>query len=157
MINNCSLETQKRLIPLVDSKCSLDSIYKLEKFFKSMPGADTSGGDYKHHFSDGLCARELTLPKDTFIIGEMHLKGNINFLMKGTIAVSTDDGLKIMHAPEIVVSGPGTKRVGYAMTETVWVTVSATTGTTEQEVRDEIIATGPSDPRLEGILCLGEQ
>lgn len=159
-MNSCLPKTQDNLIPFVDGKCSLESVYRLEDFLKSIPGADTSaeaGGDVEHHFSDGLYARQLTMPADTFIVGELHLKGQINFLMKGEIAVTTDEGVKILKAPQIVVSSAFTKRAGYAITETVWVTVSATDKTTVDEVRADILATGKDDPRLGGLLCLGEQ
>ena len=144
------------VIPFMGGKCDLASIHLFEKFLLTHPDADTSGGDVESFFSEGLYTRKLTIPADTFIVGEMHLKGNINFLMKGTITVSSADGNETLHAPNIIVSKPGVKRAVHALTETVWVTVSATDKTTVEEVKTDIIATDLSDPRLEGILCLGE-
>lgn len=142
----------------LDHLCDRESIMRLQQAMLEMPGADTSDGDVHHHFSDGLYARELRIPADTVLVGHIHLKGQINFLMKGTIRVTTDDGVKTLTAPQIVVTGPGTKRAGYAVTDVVWVTVSATDKTDPEEVRKQIIATDFDDPRLiEEAVCPGAQ
>lgn len=150
---NCS-----SLIPLVDKTCSLESLYELERFLKKQPDADVSGGDVEHHFSTGLYARELHLKANDIIVGELHLKGQINFLLKGTIVVTTAEGVKTLTAPQMVVSPPGTKRAGYALTDVTWVTVCHTNEETPEAAFSDLIATGLDDPRLEGAkLCLLEQ
>jgi quercetin dioxygenase-like cupin family protein len=145
-------------MPTLSNLCSRESILRLEAAMLAMPEADTSDGDVHHHFSEGLYARELRIPADTVLIGHIHLQGQINFLMKGTIRVTTDDGMKTLTAPQIVVTGPGTKRAGYAVTDVVWVTVSATEETDPEKIREQIIAKDFNDPRLiaiEEVLCPG--
>lgn len=161
-LGNYSCSVQGKVVssnvPQLDHLCDRESVLKLEAAMLAMPGASTSDGDVSHHFSDGLYARELRIPADTVLVGHIHLQGQINFLMKGTIRVTTDDGVKTLTAPQIVVTGPGTKRAGYAVTDVIWVTVSATTETDPEEVRKQIIATDFNDPRLiaiEEALCLG--
>lgn len=147
-------------MPTLNHLCDKESILRLEAAMLAMPGADTSDGDVHHHFSDGLYARELRIPADTVLIGHIHLQGQINFLLKGTIRVTTDDGVKTLTAPQIVVTGPGTKRAGYAITDVVWVTVSATNEKDPEIIREQIIAKDFNDPRLiaiEEALCLGVQ
>lgn len=157
---NCSINGKviSSNLPQLDKVVDRASILRLEQAMLAMTNADTSDGDVHHHFSDGLYARELRIPADTVLIGHIHLQGQINFLMKGTIRVTTDEGVKTLTAPQIVVTGPGTKRAGYAVTDVVWVTVSATNEKDPEEIRKQIIATSFDDPRLiaiEEALCLG--
>ncbi|AFV51097.1 tail fiber adhesin [Vibrio phage VPMS1] len=151
------VSTNAPLIPFMDNKYDRKAVVRLEEHLKTLPGVDLSGGDVEHFFSDGLYARKLNIPADTVLVGHAHLQGQINFLMKGTIRVTTDEGVKTLTAPQIVVSAAGTKRAGYAITDTTWVTVSATEETDPESVRAAIIATGEDDPRLKEVLCLGVQ
>ena len=145
------------LIPFMGKGCSLSNVLKLEQFLLSQPDADTSGGDVEHYSAEGLYARKLTLPAGSTCVGEMHLKSQINVLMKGTIAVTTEFGVEVISAPQIVVSPAGTKRAGHALTEVEWLTINHTNETDLAEIRKDLIADSLDDPRLEGVLCLGEQ
>ncbi len=150
------VSTNAPLIPFMDSKYDRDAVVRLEKHLQSMPEVDNGDGDVEHIFSDGLYARKLNIPADTVLVGHAHLKGQINFLMKGVIRVTTDDGVKTLTAPQIIVSAAGVKRAGYAITDTTWVTVSATEETDVDTIREELIATGEDDPRLKEVLWLGQ-
>lgn len=160
-INGKTCASNAPVIPFDGSKCDIASILKLEEMLKAMPGADTSGGDVEHYFAEGIYARKLTLPADTVIIGRIHLQSQINFLMKGTIVVSTDDGMKELTAPQVIVSGPGTKRVGYAKTLTEWITVTSTPcGEDLTAIEAHTVTDSLEDPRLiekQEALCLGAQ
>jgi len=78
-----------------------------------------------HHFADGLYAREITIPAGTILTGKVHSTEHLNIVSKGRIAVWTEDGMKIVAAPCMLVSRPGTKRVGFALEDTVWTTIHA--------------------------------
>lgn len=141
-------------------KPSNADIMRLEQALMALPGADTSGGDVENYFSEGLHARLLRIPAGGVVVGHIHLKGQINFLTKGTIRVTTDEGVQELTAPQIVVSGPGTKRAGFALTDVEWVTVLATNLTDIDEMKRELLATGFDDPRLVEkleVLCPGSQ
>ena len=43
--------------------------------------------------------------------------------MSGKIGIITEDGEKIMEGPCSIVAKGGTKRVGYALTDVVWINV----------------------------------
>jgi hypothetical protein len=46
--------------------------------------------------------------------------------MKGTIIVLTEaNGIELLQAPLLIVSEPGTQRVGYALTDSIWTTAHA--------------------------------
>lgn len=75
----------------------------------------------KHSFTDGIYAREMTIPAETMVVGKIHKHRHHNFLLKGEILVATAErGVEHLKAPLMIVSEPGTQRVGYALTETVW-------------------------------------
>lgn len=80
----------------------------------------------RHDFSPGIYARTITIPAGTLLTGRIHKFEQLNILSGGTIEVLTQDGMKKVTAPFIVVSPPGTKRVAYAHTDCTWTTVLAT-------------------------------
>ena len=109
-----------------------------------------------HYFAHGLYAREITIKAGTLLTGKIHRTEHLNIVSKGRIIVWTEDGMKEVAAPFTMVSRPGTKRVGYALEDTVWTTVHATTETDLAKLEAELIA--PTRAALEGketTPCLG--
>jgi hypothetical protein len=96
--------------------------------------------DVIHHFSKGLYARELHIPKGTILVGKTHRFENLNIISKGEISVYTDEGIRRISAPCTIVSPPGTKRVGYAHEDTVWTSIHATNETDVDVIEKEVIA-----------------
>ena len=94
----------------------------------------------RHFFSNGVYARELTIPAGTVVVGKIHKYAQINILSKGDISIATEEGIRRVQAPYTVVSPPGTKRVGYAHEETVWTTISRTDETDLELIEKELIA-----------------
>jgi hypothetical protein len=92
------------------------------------------------YFCGGVYAREITIPEGVALVGEIHLKDQINVVSKGTIRVFTEDGEKTITAPCTFISPAGVKRAGYAVTETVWTVFHATELTNEDDIRKEFIA-----------------
>lgn len=88
----------------------------------------------RHHFSHGVYARELFIPKNTVLTGRIHKRSQINILAKGEISVLTENGIERIKAPATIVSPPGTKRAGYAHEDTIWITVCGNdTGSTDPD------------------------
>jgi quercetin dioxygenase-like cupin family protein len=85
----------------------------------------------KNHFSKGVYARELFIPKGTVLTGKIHKEENLNIITKGDISVLTEEGIKRVGAGAVIVSPPGTKRAGYAHEDTIWITIH---GTDERDV-----------------------
>jgi hypothetical protein len=86
-----------------------------------------------HHFSKGVYARELHIPADTILTGEIHKFKNLNILSKGRMKVLTEDGIVEVEAPFTVVSPAGTKRIAHTITDCVWTTIH---GTDETDVNN---------------------
>ncbi len=93
----------------------------------------------KHTFGDGLYIRDLTIPKDMLVIGKIHKKPTLNFLLKGEITVLTEDGVKRLKAPLYFISPAGSRKVGYTWEETVWINVHATKETDLEKIEEEVI------------------
>lgn len=94
----------------------------------------TEGTDLpiKHSFAPGIYAREMTIPEGTLLLGKIHKHRHHNFLMKGSIIVLTESkGVELLQAPLMIVSEPGTQRIGYAVTDTIWTTVHENSDNTE--------------------------
>jgi len=102
----------------------------------------------KHTFSNGIYARELTIPAGGLIIGKVHKTQHHNFLLQGEIIVLTETGgVELLQAPCTVVSEPGTQRVGYALTDTVWTAVHLNESNTQdiELLERENVVNTPAD------------
>lgn len=125
-------------------KPSLETIQRFEHQLRALPQIDI---ETTHHFAEGLYGREIFIPAGTVLTGKVHRGEHLNFLMKGDITVWTDEGMKRLKAPAIIKSRPGTKRVGYAHEDTIWVTVHASRETDLEKLEAELIV--PEDHRIE--------
>jgi len=118
-------------------KVGRDKVLALEKVMKEHPQVEITAVEY---FCGGVYAREITIPEGVALVGEIHLKDQINVVSKGSIKIVTEDGEKIIDAPATFISKAGVKRAGYAITETVWTEFIATELTNEDDIRQEFIA-----------------
>lgn len=96
---------------------------KLERLDEAVLAHEQVEMPARHHFSRGVYARELFIPKGTVLTGRIHKCSQINILAKGEISVLTENGIERISAPATIVSPPGTKRAGYAHEDTIWITV----------------------------------
>ena len=116
---------------------------KLEAYegrFKNTPDDISNALETNHYLAHRVYARELVIPKGARLTGKIHRHSCINIILEGTITVNTHEGERIIHGPNIVVSPPGTKRAGFAHTETRWVTVHHTDQIDPALIEDEVIA-----------------
>jgi hypothetical protein len=110
----------------------------------------------RHFFAKGLYARELTIPKNCVLTGAIHKHEHINIIVKGDISVATEQGVKRIQAPHVMVSEPGTKRAGFAHEETIWITVHACEAKTEAEAEALLVTNdfGEYERFIEAQKCL---
>lgn len=125
-------------------KPSLETIQSFERQLRGLPQIDI---ETTHHFAEGIYGREIFIPAGTVLTGKIHRTDHLNFLMQGDITVWTDDGMKRLQAPAIIKASAGTKRVGYAHTDTIWVTVHASRETDLEKLEAELIV--PENHRIE--------
>lgn len=96
---------------------------KIESLEDAMLHIDHIEVEPVHRFSDGLYARELTIPAGHIIIGHRHRHETMNILLRGKIRVMIDGRTRELSAPHVVMSAAGTRKVAYAVEETVWLNV----------------------------------
>lgn len=93
-----------------------------------------------HHFSKGVYAREIKMPKGSMLVGKIHKHQNLNILSGGEVSVLSVDGVIRVKAPYTFVGSPGAKRVIYAHEDVTWTTIHATTETDVDKIEAEVIA-----------------
>lgn len=100
----------------------------------------------RHDFADGLYGREILIPAGTLLTGKVHRHADLNFVLYGEIDVVTEGGLKRVKGPCWFAGKPGAKQIGYAHTDTLWITVHATENRDLDTLEDEILLPCPSSP-----------
>jgi hypothetical protein len=148
-------------IPVSQDKMSIrEKIDLIEAEMKKAPQLEIAT---THHFSKGLYAREIFIPKGTLLTGKIHKTEHLNIVSQGDISVLTEGGIKRVQAPFTMISSPGTKRIGYAHEDTVWTTIHATEETDLEKLEEELIAkthdeallTEDTVKQLKEDVCLG--
>lgn len=124
---------------------SREQIDKLEATLSKMPQLAI---ETNHYHVKGLYAREIHIPAGTLLTGKVHKAEHLNIVSKGEIAVWTEDGMRRIKAPFVLPSYPSAKRVGFAIVDTVWVTIHATDKIDLAELEEELIEN--STPAIAG-------
>jgi len=93
----------------------------------------------KHNFSKGVYVRELEIPKGTLIEGKRSREKCINMLIKGKMLVHDGTGIHEIEAPYIVEAQAFTKKVGFALEDSVWVNIHNTDSTDLDEIEKQVI------------------
>jgi hypothetical protein len=106
-----------------DSKDFAKSFAELENGLLKLPQADIVT---EHIFRKGVYERRITIPPWTVLTGAAHKTPYTVRLEQGTIAVNTDDGVKVLVAPFTLDVQAGAQRVGRVFEqEVVWADVYA--------------------------------
>ena len=95
-----------------------------------------------HHHSDHTYVREFFMPAKHFVVGKEHKTRHLNILARGRCVVWTVHGRHNLNAdngPVIFESMAGVKKVVYAKTDIIWLTVHATDETDQDLLEGEII------------------
>ena len=99
---------------------------KVEELEAMMQGLDPVILPLKHHFADGIYAREMFLPAGALLTGAVHKTKHMCILSQGRVRVATDDGPVELVAPATLIAYPGAKRAVYALEDSVWTNIHAT-------------------------------
>ena len=96
----------------------------------------------EHTFADSIYIRQMTMNKDSLVVGAIHNHLHVWFLLSGHITVATEyESLEYL-APCHVLATPGTKRVIYANEDSVFVNVhkNPTNNQDIEELEREIVS-----------------
>jgi len=98
-----------------------DKVVALQNELLKMPQAEIVT---EHTFTPGVYERKITIPPWTVLTGAEHKSAYRVRLEKGTIAVNTDDGVKVLTGPYEFPASAGMQRAGRVFDdEVVWVDV----------------------------------
>lgn len=116
----------------------LEQIEALEREMIRLPQAQIP---VTHHFSKGIYAREIRIPKGTLLTGMLHKDEHLNIVSSGDMTVVTEKGVQRILGPCTMASLPGSKKFGFAHEDTIWTTIHATDETDieklEADLRDQ--------------------
>lgn len=121
----------------IKEKTHIQKIELLEDKIREMTPVDMP---VTHHFSKGVYARELFIPKGTVLTGHIHNFTNLNIMSQGDLSILTENGVVRVKAPYTIVSPPGTKRLAYAHEDTIWTTIHGTEETDVEKIENEFIS-----------------
>lgn len=118
-------------------------IEALQAAMASLPQVEL---DTKHHFADGMYARELFRQAGTTIVGKVHLKEHFYIVLSGELTIVGENYRETVTGPRIFVSKPGTKRAVYAHTDSICLTVHRVSSNDLEEIETELVE--PDDTAL---------
>jgi hypothetical protein len=93
----------------------------------------------EHYFSDGMYCRKVWRPAGTVVIGKVHKKDHFFMCVKGELLAWSETGMRHLKEGDIICSKPGTKRVTFAITDSIGLTVHKTDKTDLDEIEAELI------------------
>jgi hypothetical protein len=97
----------------------------------------------EHLFHGGMYCRQVWRPAGCLIVGKVHKKEHFYMVVFGTVAVTTDEGVKLITGPQVLCSRPGTKRAVYAETDALCMTFHRVESSTVEEVESELVEDDP--------------
>ena len=77
----------------------------------------------KHMFADGIYIRQMDMQADSVIVGAIHNHLHAWFLLTDHLAVVTEDTTEEFVSPCYVLATPGSKRVIYALEDSIFVNI----------------------------------
>lgn len=111
---------------------------KINALVKSMVNLPQIGIPEKHYFSDGLYAREITIPKGATLVGAMHKTNHLCTMSKGHLLIDVGDGVKHLIAPCTFESKAWSQKAATALEETIFTTYHATNTKDIDELVEEL-------------------
>jgi len=96
----------------------------------------------KHTFADGIYIRQMDMKSDSMVIGAIHNHLHAWFLLTGHLMVVTEDTTEEFIAPCYVLATPGSKRVIYAMEDSIFVNIHKNPNNIKdiKKLEDEIVS-----------------
>ena len=126
-VENFAINTYKKMGEMVLPFDMIDGYGKLEEIEEALLEMEQAKWQTQHHFSDGVYTRETFVPRGTVLTGWRHRQETVSILAAGAISVVAVDKqgraikLGLMMAPQVVVTKPGMKKIGYAHEDTVFI------------------------------------
>lgn len=140
-MENVPVCTLQEAADLLARAATREGILRVEEYMRAKGGSEELDMRFPlvHRFANGVYAREIFLPKGSLVIGKIHRHGHLNVISKGHVVVGTEFGVEELSAPHTFISKPGTKRMVYALEDTIWTTFHGTESTDVEQIEGQII------------------
>ena len=122
---------------------------RVDRLEASMMGLPQTDCPVRHHFAPGVYAREITIPKDTVLVGVVHKRDNLVVLSSGRLRLVTDSGTVEISAPHTRLCKAGSKNAAVALEDSVWTNFFAT-DETDTDKLVELLTESTADELLGG-------
>lgn len=144
---------------LSEAKARIGSIGELVDVLKDMPQLEAP---VKHHFSKGVYAREIFMPKGMLVVGKVHKTKHLNIISQGKCKVITSARELDITAPFTFESMAGEQKVVYMLEDVIWTTIHITEETDLDKIEEQVIAKEYNDELINTLIesfgelpCLG--
>lgn len=97
----------------------------------------------KHHFSDGVYAKEMHLPAAHYAVSHQHTYDHVSMLHTGHARVTVDGEAKDYQAPAVILIRAHKAHRIDAITDVVWFCIHETTLTDPDEIDAVAIERAP--------------
>lgn len=118
-------------------------VVALEAAMRTMPQAGDESLQTDHFYCYGMYARRLFRKAGVLIVGKVHNREHFYIVTKGSVQVTTDTGVRVLHAGDMIVSSAGTKRATLALEDSVCMTVHRTDKKNLEKIEKELIRDDP--------------
>lgn len=103
-----------------------ESNVTLEEYTKHLSILPQTDLGIVHHFSDGLYAKQMRLPKGHIAVSHKHHYSHLSILSMGKACVKTDETNQIFFAPACIEIKSGIQHSIEALEDIVWFCIHAT-------------------------------
>jgi mannose-6-phosphate isomerase-like protein (cupin superfamily) len=100
---------------------------------------DAFGIGVQHKFAGGTYAKELKIPKGSFITQHAHSYDHLSILAVGEVEVEFESGKEVLKAPYCLTVPAGHSHQITAITDAVWYCIHATEVTDPEAIDTSII------------------
>jgi len=124
------------------SATTRDQVMTLQEAMLNMPQAP--GMDTEHFFAGGMYCRKISIPRGTVIVSKVHKTEHLFIGCIGELEVAGQGETYIIRPGDVVPSPVGTKRVVFAHTDVVVLTVHKTNRViADDELEEEMVEIDP--------------
>lgn len=128
---------------MIEALVAQAKVNVLQRAMQSMPQAGPDELQTDHFFAEGMYARRLFRKAGVLIVGKVHRREHFYIVTKGSVRVTTDSGVRVLCAGDVLVSAPGTKRACLALEDSVCMTVHRTDKKNLAKIEKELIENDP--------------
>lgn len=111
----------------------------ITELYQVMKGTFEVDLGIQHHFSSGVYAKQMLLPKGYFAVSHAHKYDHLSVLASGKVIVTTDDSEHTYIAPACITIEKHKNHSVTALEDAVWFCIHATEETDASKVDDVLI------------------